>query len=662
MYKIIPVIGKPFICNKPHMLTLNINNTLVDMPLNEYLELSDEQQIKYKLQHIGVEYPFQTLKYEIDIMVEIVGNYLKYQKLVHNDIANELNMLEPYMSIPNIYKVNTRFNRLQLAEKLLEYMNILKITRYNKEYKIYECKPPTVRLLEDLEYLYLSLGIMTERRDKHLYIYYQYNDMLSQKFEVKYVGYGKYYGFELTGDGRFLLGDFLITHNTTCLGQIVHNLELRSVSYALCAFTGKAVARIREVIKKRNPSTIHRLIANAKNNKLLLQRPNQFEKDIPLSEYEHVIIDEVSMLTSELLYQFLRVYPNIKKLTLIGDINQLQPIEWGSFFHQLLTSETIPTYYLTTNFRVYTTTGEADGIILNSNAIITHKSICPFSFVITDNFMITDGTKERVFDIIKCCFSAGIKSEQLVVLSPYNRYLDIINRKFQEIYDVGSKSIIDSRGVRWMIGDRVMLTDNDNEIGVFNGESGTIHDVQDKFITVHFPNSGNHDFLLEPTNEQRFNTGYGKSVRYKNINDDSMDMIFDGDEYDECKERTVKKLMHSYCITIDKSQGSEWDFGIVYIPEFNTGTFLNKNRIYTAITRFKRCCWCVVDDVDLLSNCATKLPAYRCENLSKRFKELLPHVAPYKIPSNNINLQMDCEYPELYDAMDNYYEDSYIDF
>lgn len=439
------------------------------------------------------------------------------------------------------------------------------------------------------------------------------------------------------------------TGKTTCLGQIIHNLELRGIPYAVCSFTGKAVARIREVTKKRNPATMHRLISNTRKNQLD-KRSNQFEKEIPLSDYEHVIIDEVSMVTTELLYDFLQAYPNIQRLTLIGDVNQLCPIGWGSLLQQLLKSETIPTYRLTTNYRVYTADGERDGIILNANAIVSHDPQYPFEFVPTSNFSLIEGPIERVYDIIRGCFAGGVRAEQLVIVTPYNRSLDVLNRTFQDIYNVGARFVTDSRGVKWMIGDRVMLTENDQEIGVFNGENGTIRDITDKAILVDFGQSGCHEFLLEPTHEGRANYAQGTAVPYYRRGQ-QMDDVLDGDEGDIDDERTVKRLIHAYALTVDKSQGSEWDFVIFYIPEFNTGSFLNKNRIYTAITRTKRCCWCVVTDLDAFNIAAVKSPPYRCENLGRRLIDKLPNLKPFKITAPIPALEMNGDMPIMPEDM-----------
>lgn len=441
------------------------------------------------------------------------------------------------------------------------------------------------------------------------------------------------------------------TGKTVCLGQVLHNLELRGIPYAVCSFTGKAVARIREVTKRRNPATIHRLISNARKNQLD-KRSTQFEKDAPLLEYEHVIIDEASMVTTELLYDFLQVHPHIKKLTLVGDVNQLSPIGWGSLLQQMMKSETIPVYRLTTNYRVYTTDGERDGIILNANAIVTHDPVYPFEFSQTSNFSVVEGPIERVYDIIKGCFSGGVKADQLMVITPYNRSLDILNRTFQEIYNVGARSVTDSRGIKWMIGDRVMLTENDQDIGVYNGESGNIIDITTKAILVDFGQSGSHEFLLEPTHEGRVNYNQG-TTQGKHYQGKPTTEVLDGDEGEFDDERTVKRLIHSFAISVDKSQGSEADFIIFYIPEFNTGSFLNRNRIYTALTRGKRCVWSVVTDADAFNIAAVKNPTRRYENLDRRLSTVLPNLKPFRITVPIPALEMNGDLPLLPEEMAN---------
>lgn len=651
MYEVIPKYGRSYIFNEPHILTLiglepyldkkslcvyhtkrgipkvSTFNTLeeaqvyinklpediFDIPLKEFISRSEEDKRFSYLFHTGVEFPEKEVEidpYDLGYLLDKVeGNY-----------------------IPELYKINSRENRMKLLAGLIDSLG----EKCSKYITLNVFNP---FLLDDIEYLAFSLGLMVIKSGVTLKIFGEGMDKLPIRdvnkrldstfitkratcnmFTIKKVESGIYYGFTLDGDGRFLLGDFLVTHNTTCLTQIVHNLELRGISYALCSFTGKAVARIREVTKKESPSTIHRLIANSKKNMLTDN----------VMQYQHIIIDEASMVTTELLYDLLQAYPNIEKLTLVGDINQLSPIGWGSLLQQIVKSETVPTYLLTTNYRVYCNNGERDGIILNANAIITHEPNYPFEFSTTNNFSLTEGPIERVYDIIKGCFNGGVKPDQIVVITPYNRTIPEINRKFQEIYMNETDFIIDSRGVKWIKGDRVMLTENDNDIGVFNGEIGSVLSTCPTYLIIDFGRAGQHKFLLEPT-----------TTRYSYYNNEK--------DEEKAEERTVKRLVHAYALTVDKSQGSEWDFVILYIPEFNTGTFINRNRIYTAITRTKRCCWCVICDTECFNLASVRPAPKRCENLHKRLSLALPNLPCFKIPPPYLSLEMKnnaIEYPD----------------
>jgi len=680
MFEIKPLKGQSFTCNSSHILTLTkINNEhLFDIPLNEYLNLSHTERNQYYLFHKGVDFPPKNvplspyfvgfwLSSSITKTQDSLLSKLRDKRIDVITLLQNLDLINN-VYIPDIYKINSREIRLELLAGLIDS----EVYIFNDYIAL---SHDDNRLSDDIEYLAYSLGFMVDRGSK-IKIYgehlnqiplfinknkiFQSKKSTLQSFEIIPKGNGLYHGFQLDGDGRFLLNDFLVTHNSTCIGQIIHNLELRGITYAVCAFTGKAVARIREITKKRNPATMHRLISNTRKNQLD-KRSTQFEKDIPLADYEHVIIDEVSMVTTELLYDFVNAYPNIKKLTLVGDVNQLQPIGWGSLFYEILKSETIPTYTLTTNYRVYCADGERDGIILNANAIIHQDPLYPFEFTLTSNFNIIEGPIERVYDIIRGCFSSGIRSDQLVIITPYNRWLDIINRTFQDIYNVGARNVTDSRGVKWMIGDRVMLTENDQEIGVFNGESGTIRDITQKAVLVDFGESGSHEFLLEPTHDGRINYQQGTPNQYYKRGR-AMDDVMDGDEGDIDDERTVKRIIHAYAMTVDKSQGSEWDFEIFFVPEFNTGSFLNKNRIYTALTRAKRAVWVVVSDIDSMNITSVKSPPYRCENLSRRLSSKLPNIKPFVISRPNDTLEMLNDLPiipdEIYpdDAFDTGYD------
>jgi len=383
------------------------------------------------------------------------------------------------------------------------------------------------------------------------------------------------------------------TGKTTIIREIIHNLELREIPYAIASFTGKAVSRIRQVIRRRTPATMHRMIAGKS------MTPN----------FAHLILDETSMVTTELLYLFLKTYTGKYRITFIGDHNQLEPIGWGSLFEQMIRSNAIPIFRLNHVHR--TDSGNGNGILINANKIIEYADdvdgeLPPFEFEETSDFRMYNGTVESVFDVVKALHDAGVSADKITVVTPFNRELPRLNQIFQQIYNDGMNHVVDSRKHLWMVGDRVMMTENNYDINVMNGEEGIVTDIAVDAaglgdIRVTFQDGGQHDFKLEPT--KLTNQTYGE----------------DGEEI-KSGELTVESLCLSFGVSVHRSQGSEWDFVIVYLPdEAGSSSFLNRRLIYVALTRAKLAVWCIGDILGLTA-AATRAPAWRCDNLAVRLR------------------------------------------
>ena len=395
---------------------------------------------------------------------------------------------------------------------------------------------------------------------------------------------------------------------TTVIGEIVHNLELQEIPYMVASFTGKAVARIREVIKRKSPATLHRLIAKA--------------SQVP--PFKYLIIDESSMVTMDLFYEFGKKFGWNFRVVFIGDENQLPPIGWGSLFSQLLKSEMVPIYRLSTNHR--SDIKGTNGIRENSEGIINYQSSLknqgnpeeedfdpndsgPFNFKQAPNFSMMEGNIENVFDIIRVMYQRNVPSSKLTIVTPYNKDLQELNSTYQQIYNDGKPHVRDCKSNLWMIGDRVMMRENNYDINVMNGEEGIVYDIlddgednDDPKIVVEFEDGARHKF---------------KTVYMDNESE------IDADNYKGKKELTTKQLQLSFAVTVHKSQGSEWDFVIIYIPpSTNTiDSFLNSNLVYTSITRARRAVWMVGDIQRYNSASLVRLP-YRCDNLSQRMHKM----------------------------------------
>lgn len=151
--------------------------------------------------------------------------------------------------IPELYLINTREVRLQVLAGLLDSDG------HAHEGRFYEITQKRRELAEDVYHLARSLGFGATIREKVVddVTYYRVNVLgvgpgdipvrlphkqLTQiriksgtrtNFSVRPVGEGVYVGFTLDGDGRFLLEDYTVTHNTEISAAVTKHLGLRTL-------------------------------------------------------------------------------------------------------------------------------------------------------------------------------------------------------------------------------------------------------------------------------------------------------------------------------------------------------------------------------------------------------------------------------------------------
>ena len=531
--------------------------------------------------------------------------------------------------------------------------------------------------------LFLSQFFAMRRKDDK----YGYE---SEKTPVVFTGQ-----FELSADQEHAITGAL-SHNlsiitgaagsgkSSCISEIIHNLRVRKEKYALTSFTGKAVSRINTLAKTRIAATLDRMIhtkgrysdveygeyiKNANSKAAVIKKDANFERDPFSMDFETLVVDEASMVRADLLYEFLMTFNHKYRIIFIGDVNQLPPIGAGFLFEQMINSGTIPTYRLVVNHRQYITEGLVDGVTLNSNAILKHNPCVPYEFVQTTNFSIKAGNASTVVSIIQALYNAGIKIEEIAVICPWNDPLRNLNKEIQRIYCSGSRSVSEgslggSSGARsisdgtstvsggsrsasdgtstvsggsrsandgevvWMVGDKVLMTKNDYNVDLYNGSIGKVIDIEPGAILVRFPTLPK-PVVFKLRRQYNGNNNYGtKRYGYQGR---PADMVADLTEEDD--ELTTAKLKHAFALSIDAMQGDEAEYVVGYFPPNaqNSG-FLNKNRVYTMITRARRCFWLVADR-DVASVAAVTRVPWRCENLAKRLQKDLPRIGYAPLPA-----------------------------
>ena len=383
---------------------------------------------------------------------------------------------------------------------------------------------------------------------------------------------------------------------TTIIKEIIYNHELWGKPYILSSFTGKAVGRIKQVTGiSKNAHTIHRFLHSTKARTYLTNNMT-------------VIIDEASMVTTELFYEFLKLVETYRdiRFILVGDTNQLPPISWGCFMENCLASKKVPRFRLDTNHRLLK--GD-DAIMANSEAILNPPMFDPenddpndyreFQFISGRNFSTIEGDLSVVKAFLEKLHSAKIPDDSFTIISPYNKDLDQLNTMAQEIFNGDNKPEEDANCIPWRKGDRVMMTVNNYEIGIMNGDEGRVTSINSEELKVKFNDT-----------EKEYVFSLHHLVRLEENNEE---------ENEEIPEKFLctKQLIRSYSITVHKAQGSENNIIIIYIPKHQAQNFVNRNLLYTAITRSKKAVF-MIGDVATMRNAVYKQPARKIDHLTSR--------------------------------------------
>lgn len=338
------------------------------------------------------------------------------------------------------------------------------------------------------------------------------------------------------------------TGKTTLIKKLLTILDDNKTVYRLAAPTGRAAKRISESTSKP-ATTIHRLLefdvsimgfTRNENNALVV---------------DYLIIDEASMIDIFLAYALIKALPSHTHLLLIGDIDQLPSVGAGNFLHDIIESKKITTITLTTIFRQ----AQNSLIIINAHRInngqmpttAKDNTVRDFIFIKEDDPQNIPLHLHEIYT--KALPRLGIRSEESILLTPMHRGVagtQKLNHDLQQMLNGSENKHILYNGAQFKIDDRVMQLTNNYDKLVFNGDIGIIEEVdsEEKLLTIRF-----FDRLIQ----------------------------YDSTELNE--------LVHAYAISIHKSQGSE--FSVVIIPIFMQHfMMLQRNLIYTAITRAKKLC------------------------------------------------------------------------
>ncbi len=356
------------------------------------------------------------------------------------------------------------------------------------------------------------------------------------------------------------------TGKTTIVKCLLECLKRQRKKVLLLAPTGRASKRLSESTGEE-AKTIHRALdLDYKNGNGAF-----FTKDEnnPLNE-DVIIVDEVSMVDSMLMFALVKAIRNHAQLIMVGDKDQLPSVGAGNVLSDILESKIIPVCMLTEIYRQ----DSKSYIITNAHLINSGKM--PILDNTSKDFFFVE--KQDPVEMLHTCVGlvtlrlpkfAQTTSQKIQVLAPMKAGpcgVDSLNKELQKMINPASKDKKElvTETTTYREGDRIMQTVNNYEqewrrlspdgimeknTGVFNGDIGIIKEI---------------------------NTQTGEIT-----------VLFEDQRESVYPRTNIGELVLSYAITIHKSQGSEFDVAVIPVVS-GASMILTRNLLYTAVTRAKK--------------------------------------------------------------------------
>ena len=381
------------------------------------------------------------------------------------------------------------------------------------------------------------------------------------------------------------------TGKTTIIKSIIEIYKQKKYKIVLCAPTGRAAKRMTETTGEE-AQTLHRLLEIGKVDDDVFYKKDEDFEGAPI-DADIIIVDEMSMVDMFVMSYLLDCIYLGTKLILVGDTDQLPSVGPGSVLKDIISSEKISTVHLDKIFRQ----AARSKIIVNAHRVNNgQKFIQKDDAELSENakedfFFIKENNQEKILEQVLSLCNGRLKKfgdydffENIQVLTPTKKGMlgtKELNKSLQQELNPPREGEPEkaSMGAVFRIGDRIMQTKNNYDMywerregdsietgnGVFNGEIGTITNINEK----------------------------EKNIRIK----------FDDDKVCWYEFNDLEQIDHSYCITIHKAQGSEFDVVIMIVPQA-APMLLTRNLLYTGLTRAKKLLIVIGNDrvVDFMIN------------------------------------------------------------
>lgn len=365
------------------------------------------------------------------------------------------------------------------------------------------------------------------------------------------------------------------TGKTTTIKAIIGYFEARGMDILLAAPTGRAAKRMKETTG-RDAFTIHRMLqmkGDVEENADSFDRKSNFERNEnnPL-EADVIIIDEMSMVDIALMNALLRATAQGTRLIMVGDVDQLPPVGAGNVLKDIIASERFTVVCLTKIFRQ----AALSDIVVNAHKINKGQDI-ELNNQSKDFLYIRRDTANEIMGVVVALvrdkLPGYVKSSpfDIQVLTPTRKGdlgVEKLNKVLQEYLNPPDPKKKEKAYGDFIFreGDKVMQIRNNYQLEW---------------------ESRNSRGFLKDSGSGIFNGDCGVIKRINTFSEE-LEIVFDDDKLVYYPYSLLEDLELAYCITVHKSQGSEYP--AVVLPLFNGPRQLfYRNLLYTAVTRAQKC-------------------------------------------------------------------------
>lgn len=530
---------------------LNIYNKYKDKTMqiiesNPYELLDDNLDISF----LKIDQIYLTLNKPKDDLIRIKASILYIMHtLVYNNSDTYLNIDE--IKIRVIKYLGFKIDDLTFNDYFQELEKSKKIVIQDNHYYLYELYHDELEIIDKIKYLKQLPQIKINNLDKYI-------QELEEENKIKYSKKQKEALKLVFKENILIITGGPGTGKTTLIKAIVDLYgKIYALPYketvkdiALLAPTGRASKRMSELAFFK-ASTIHRYLKWDKDtNSFSINQFNPNQEKI-------IIVDEVSMIDTNLLASLCRGTLNNIKLVLVGDYNQLPSVGPGQVLKDLIESNYINMIELDLLYRQGRNSYISElAYQIKENKLENFKrKTDDFIFLECSRHMLTNNIisiakqlKEKGYDYKKCQFLApqyaGING------------IDNLNKQLQNIFNPPDNELYEVKygDIFFRENDKILQLVNMTDENIFNGDVGVIKYI----IPFYESDSGKNELYIDYD---------GHIVRFL--------------------PSDFSKIKHGYIISIHKSQGSEFDTVVIPIC-YDYKRMLYKKLIYTGITRAKK--------------------------------------------------------------------------